>query len=194
MFGRSREEMMYDQMFNIKCMIKDFNKTANRYKTEESVYLKKAKKSLSKGDERTAMTYIRQSKQYSDLALRTTTLACNLEVVEARIKESIQSGKINESISNAVSILLSQVNPRSTIMSVGVMDKAFEDIATCSNTIIGAIGDVAAPSVGTMSLEQEMLNDLKDEVAQEATLELSALPSLDKRLGILKNKNKYLLK
>lgn len=189
MFGPSREQQIEEHMFIIKCMVKDFNKTANKYKAEEANYLKKAKKALRKNDERTAMTYVRQSKQYSDLALRTTQLACNLEVVEARIKEAISSEKINRGISQAVSNLISQLNPKYTLESVGNMDKAFEDVATCSNTIMSSIEGVAAPSSGSNAIEQKMMAELKEEVAQDATFELSALPSLDKRLSELKVKN-----
>jgi hypothetical protein len=185
MFGPSREEMIEDHMFNVRCMVKDYNKTATRYKTEEAAYMKKAKKALKKGDERTAITYVRQSKQYSDLALRTTELACNLEVVEARIKEAINSGKLNNEISQAVSLLLSRLTPKYTLQSVAFMDKAFEDVSTCSDTIMSAVGGVAAPAIGSTLVEQQMLSELKDEVSQEATLELSALPSLDARLNNL---------
>ena len=189
MFGPSREELIEDHMFNVKCMVKDYNKTAARYKSEEAAYLKKAKKALKKGDERTAITYVKQSKQYSDLALRTTELACNLEVVEARIKEAIRAGKINNEISQAVGHLLSRLTPKYTLQSVAVMDKAFEDVSTCSNTIMGAIEGVSAPATGSTMVEQQMLADLKEEVAQEATLELSALPSLDNRLNALSVEN-----
>ena len=185
MFGRSREELIDEHIFNIKCMVKEYNKAANRYKGSEVEYIKKAKKALKKGDDRTAATYVRQSKQCSDLALRNVELACNLEVVEARINEAISAGKINHDITNAVSLLVSKLTPKYTLNAVGVMDKNFEDVATCSNTIMGAIGGVAAPATGSAGGAAQLLADLKEEVAQEATLELSVLPSLDRRLGVV---------
>ena len=185
MFGPSREQLIDEHLFNIKCMVKDCNKTANRYKTSERAYIKKAKKALKKGDERTAQMYVRQSSQCSDLALKQVQLACNLEVVEARIKEAVNSGRINQDVSRAVNLLVSQLTPKYTLQSVGAMDKAFEDVSTCSNTIMNAIGGVAAPEVGSGVTQDQLLVDLKEEVAQEETLELSALPSLENRLGAL---------
>jgi hypothetical protein len=185
MFGPSREALIDEHLFNIQCMIKDCNKTANRYKTSEKTYIKKAKKSLKNQDERTAKTYVVQSRQCSDLALKNVQLACNLEVVEARIKEAIKSGKINQDISKAVNLLITQLTPKYTIRSVGVMDSAFEDVSTCSETIMNAIGGVAAPSVGSCYDQDKLLGDLKEEVSQEEVLGMSILPSLETRLGSL---------
>ena len=193
MFGPSREQLIDEHLFNIKCMVKDCNKAANRYKTSEGSYIKKAKKALKKGDERTAATYVQQSQQCSDLALKNVQLACNLEVVEARIKEALDAGKINTDISRAVQLLVYQLTPKYTLQSVSVMDKAFEDVSTCSNTIANAIGGVAAPAVGSGAAQAQLLADLKEEVAQEETLELSALPSLETRLGnLVEQENKTL--
>lgn len=187
MFGPSRERLIDDQIYNLKYMVKSLNRTAKKHKEQEKAFYKKAKNALKQGDERTAAAYVRQSQQFSNLALRTTTLACNLQVIEARVTESVQTGRMNEDILKTVSLLTSHLQPLNGINNIGYMDKAFEDVLVYTTTIANTMDDIAAPTDATSQEQQSMLAGLKEELAAEASEDFIALPSLGE--GLIKNDN-----
>jgi hypothetical protein len=191
MFGVSTDTAIQNEIANLKYTCKTLMRNAQMQKKREAEYYKKAKRSMTTGDERTAATYIKQSVQFASLALRSTEMACNLEVVEAKINESIQSGSMNKSITNTLSLLISKLRPTNAINNMGNIDKSFEDIMTYSNAMTNVLDGVAAPNVGSNELESNLLAGLKEEVSNEASYALPACPIAPKTATKMKNNNYF---
>jgi charged multivesicular body protein 1 len=184
MFGRSKEELIDEQLYNLKYMSKSLTRTAKRYKDQEKTFYRKAKNALRQGDERTATTFARQSIQYSNLALKSTNLACNLEIVEARVKESVQMGRMNDDIMRTVALLTSHLQPLSSIDNIGIIDKSFEDVLVYTQTLNNMMDGVVASSENEPSRTDQtnLMSSLREEIANESSLEFMTLPSINTSL------------
>lgn len=182
MFGKSVEDQIDEQIYNLKYMAKSLFRTANQQKAQEKQFHKKAKTSLKNGDERTARAFLNQSRQFSNLALKSTNIACNLQIIEARIKESVQTGRISEDIMKTVSLLTSQLKPYAAIDMNGAMEKSFDDILVLTNSVANTMDGIASHTAGVDTETDNMLNGLKEEIANEAVSDLTSLPSLTEKL------------
>lgn len=183
MFGPTKEQLVDDQLYNLKYMAKTLSKASTGQLRQEKVYYNKAKSALKKGDERIAKAFVKQSKQYSALALRTTELACNLELIGEKINGAIQAGRMNDEILATVSLLTGTLRPDMAVNKIGSMDKMFEDIMVYSNAIDQAVDGVVAPSASATEEEVMTMNDLKEQIAQDASMDFMALPSAGTGIG-----------
>lgn len=169
MFSGNRDRQLDEEMYKLKFRQKILLKMAAGYKKRESEYYKKAKQSLLKGDERTAATFARQSVQFSDMALKTNNMACNVEVIESRVREAVQNGKLSQQALQTVSLLTTQLAPVCTIKNMGALDKGFEDIMVTSGTISSILDGVAAPPIGYGERERTLLGMAQEEIALNDT-------------------------
>lgn len=178
MFGQSKEQQIDDQIYNLKYMSKTLKRTADSQLKLEREYNKRAKKALRAGDERIAVTYIRQSQQYAELALKTTQMACNVEVIGAKVVGAIQSGQMNDDILHTVSLLTSSIRPDKAMDKIGSMDKMFDDILVYSGSVADAMDGIVAPSSAASLDEVNMLADMKNQITQDVSMDLMSLPSI----------------
>ena len=176
--SKSRAELIDNQIYDLKFMSKKLNRDATGHKKHQLEYHKKAKKALVHGDERTACTYVKQSNQFSDLAHQSTTLACNLEVIGARILCAVQSGRINDQLLQSVSTLTAFLQPDTAIGKLGSMDKMFEDVLVYTGAVNDAMDDISAPEVGQDSKTHDVLSDIRDDIAADASHEFITLPTV----------------
>lgn len=178
MFSGNRDRQIEEELYKLKFRHKTLVKMAAGYKKRESEYYKKAKKSLVKGDERTATTYARQSVQFSDMALKTNNMACSVEVIESRVREAVQTGKLNDQMIQTVRLLTAQLAPTTTMTNMATLDKGFEDIMVTTEAIGNVLDGVAAPAIGYSQREQALLGMAQEEIA------LDDMSSLGASLGL----------
>lgn len=174
MFSGNRERQIDEELYKLKFRHKTLVKMAAGYKKRESEYYKKAKKSLTKGDDRTAATYARQSVQFSDMALKTNNMACRVEVIESRVRDAVQTGKLSQQMMQTVSLLTSQLAPAYTMTNMGALDKGFEDIMVTTESIGAVLDGVAAPAMGYSEREQSLLGMAQEEIALDDMSSFSA--------------------
>ena len=186
MFSGNRDRRIEEELYKLKFRHKTLVKMAAGYKKKESEYYKKAKNSLIKGDERTATTYARQSVQFADTALRINNVACSIEIIESRVREAVQTGKINDQMIETVRLLTTQLAPTYTITNMTALDKGFEDIMVTTGVVNNVLDGIAAPTTGCSQREQTLLGMAQEEVA------LDDMSSLGASLGLSKNMVKTL--
>lgn len=165
MFSSNRDRRIEEELYKLKYRQKALTKMAVGYKKQESAYYKKAKKSLVKGDERSAATYARQSVQFSDMALSTNNMACRIEIIESNIRRAIQTGRLSDQMITMTGLLTSALEPMSSVAKIGKIDRAFEDIMVSAAGIADALDASAAPVSGATDRERTLMNMMQEEIA-----------------------------
>lgn len=179
MFGRSRESAIDEELFQLKFRSKTLLKSANNYKKQEKAYYNKAKNALKKGDDRTAGLYVKQSVQFQNASHKFSQLGLNLEIVETKVREAVQSGTVSDNIVNTLRLLNSHLRPRDALDKIARMDKAFEDIMVFTDSINNSMDETVAMNSSSNELESNILNDLKSEVSMDAQSDMMMLPSIN---------------
>ena len=181
---QSREHRIQEQLYQLKYLVKTLYKNANTYKKKQAEYAKKMKRAIKQGDERTAKVYAKQSVNYSDMALKSTQLACRVEVVESSARDAIQSGNVSSELVNVVQSISDHISPTSVLHDMGTFEKMFEDIMVSSNTMASVMGDSTVSDIADGGRENELMEWGRDTNALEQTQSgvssiVSGLPDVD---------------
>lgn len=162
---------MMDMLINMKMKSKMFSRESNKAMKEKKKQLEKAKICLKKGEEEGAKLYCDLAQQKHNEGMQYLKMSHRLEVIAGQVKSKTKSMEMMDSLNQFTPFL----QEASANMPLEQMQKNMEAFSTAYDdlSVKGHIMDENMDKVmgdkGTVSNVDNMMNQLKAEVAYELT-------------------------
>jgi charged multivesicular body protein 1 len=162
--ARARKQL-FDQIFELKYLMKQLNQHAKKCEAEEKVQKKKATAALEKNNMEIARTYASNAIRKKNEAINYVQLASRLDAVIARLDQQSTLTQVDASasgITKSINKLLSKVSSNKMASNMKEFSLAMGELDVATSTMEKAIGEQAA------SLHDEegvnlLLEQLEDE-------------------------------
>ncbi|CBH14525.1 hypothetical protein, conserved [Trypanosoma brucei gambiense DAL972] len=202
---------LQDLHFQLKYVVKQFNKNSTRCEKEQKAELGKCKKAMAKGNMDIARIFAENSIRKRNESLSHLRLASRMDAVVSRLDTAIKMNKVTRGMSQMVhgmDKVVQSMNPEKISELMEKFEKQFETMDVASEYMETAIGQTTSTSMPEdevsllllqvaeeegLAVKEELFNKAKlpqqQPVAPEATK--SAEPDLDElsaRLDMLRGK------
>lgn len=164
-------EKLLEQVFNLKFMAKQLNRSAIKCEKDEKAERLKVKKAIEKGNAEGAKIYAQNAIRKKHEQLNYLKLASRLDAVVSRLDTQAKMQMINRNmmaITKNLEKALAGNNLEKIASTMQLFEKQFENLDLQTQVVEGVMSEQAA-----MSTPDEEVAALMQQVAEEHGLELS---------------------
>jgi len=162
---------MDNHLFNLKFAVKEFERNSKKCEKEEKAERAKLKKAIAKGNMEVARIHGENAIRQKNQALNYLKMAARIDAVASRVQTAVTTKKVTQSMAGVVKAMDSAMRSMNLEKVSTLMDKfekQFEDLDVQS-----ACMDTAMSQTTTTSVPQNDVDNLMQQVADEAGLELN---------------------
>mmetsp|Transcript_15231 Transcript_15231/g.25106 ORF Transcript_15231/g.25106 Transcript_15231/m.25106 type:complete len:205 (+) Transcript_15231:194-808(+) len=170
-WGKSNEEKMFEQVFQLKFVAKQMIKESQRCEKEEKHEKAKLKTAIEKGNMDGARIYAQNAIRKKNEAMNYLRLSSRVDAVQSRLQSAMKMGVVNKNMSGVTKTLASSMEAMDLEKISKTMDtfeKQFEDLDVQSQYVENAISNST-----TLSTPEDDVSSLISQVADEHGLKLS---------------------
>mmetsp|Transcript_4147 Transcript_4147/g.10051 ORF Transcript_4147/g.10051 Transcript_4147/m.10051 type:complete len:213 (+) Transcript_4147:244-882(+) len=180
-FGKSKEDQLLDQIFNLKFTAKQLVRTAAKCDKEEKQLKSKVKTAIEKGNIEGAKIHATDSIRKKNEQLNMMKLASRLDGVVSRLETQAKMNMVNKNMAGIVKSLehsLNNLNLEQVSTNMDMFERQFENLDVQTEFVEQAMSNTTAHTTPA-----EEVNRLMQEVADMHGLEFAAnLPEAGKEL------------
>ncbi|XP_077982838.1 charged multivesicular body protein 1B1-like [Glandiceps talaboti] len=162
---------MEKHLFNLKFAAKNLERQSKKCEKEEKAEKMKLKRAIQKGNIDGAKIYAENSIRQKNQALNFIRLSSRLDAIASRIQTAVTMKDVTLSMAGVVKSMDSALKSMNLEKVSSLMDKferSFEDLDVQSQVM-----DDTMSATTTLTVPQEMVDSLMQEVADEAGLEIN---------------------
>eukprot|EP00741_Cyanophora_paradoxa_P011233 tig00020554_g10852.t1 len=179
--GKSTEDKLFDQIFQLKFTAKQMIKASTKCEKEEKEERFKLKKAIEKKNMDGARIYAQNAIRKKNEAMNYLRLSSRLDAVVSKLESAMKMGQVNKSMAKVVQTMqlsMDSMDLETISKTMDQFEKQFETLDVQSSYVENAIG--ASTSI---SAPEDEVNKLIGMVAEEHGLEVEGqLPSVG-RIG-----------
>jgi charged multivesicular body protein 1 len=162
---------MEKHLFNLKFASKELERNSKKCEKEEKVEKLKCKKAIQKGNIEGAKIHAENAIRQKSQALNYLRMSARVDAVASRVQTAVTTKRVTQSMTGVVKAMDAAMKSMSLEKVSSVMDKfekQFEDLDVQSSYMENTMS-----STTTVSVPQNDVDNLMQQVADEAGLELN---------------------
>ncbi|XP_078001403.1 charged multivesicular body protein 1B2-like [Glandiceps talaboti] len=162
---------MEKHLFNLKFAAKDLERQAKKCEKEEKTEKTKLKKAIQKGNMEGAKIHAENSIRQKNQALNFRRMSARVDATASRVQTAVTMKKVTSSMAGVVKAMDSAMRSMNLEKISNLMDKferSFEDLDVQSQVMEDTMSNTT-----TLTVPQQSVDGLMQEVADEAGLELN---------------------
>nr|CCC92992.1 conserved hypothetical protein [Trypanosoma congolense IL3000] len=161
---------MQDLHFQLKFVVKQFNKNSTRCEKEQKQEMAKCKRAMEKGNMDGARIFAENSIRKKNEALNHLRLAARMDAVVSRLDTAIKMNMVTKGMGQMVrgmDKVLQSMNPQAISVLMDKFEKQFETMDVASEYMESAIGQTTSTS-----MPEDEVNLLMLQVAEDHGLDI----------------------